>query len=101
VGIPLVLDTPVRGNPGDEFSFACNTNNTQYHIQVDGVGPGVIIGVWGPNNPSLGKARNQAGKTYVDRTLTAGSWRITVQDAQGPYTIVVTANSWWKKVFGW
>lgn len=98
----LFEDDPVQAQPGEEFTFSASPGwlGTQYHIQVDGAGNAAIIGVWGPNNPVLGKARNKPGQNYVDRTLSKGKWRITVYNAASPYQIVVTRNSWWHKVFG-
>jgi hypothetical protein len=97
----LILEQQVTANPGDEFVFRAKPGplSMQYHVRVDGVDPGVVIGVWGPNNPGVGKARNKPGQTYVDRTLSKGNWRITVEGASGPFLIVVTKNSWFHGVF--
>lgn len=100
----ISLNAPITANPGDEFSFVASPSSlfgSQYHTQVDGADPAVIvIGIYGPNNPNLGKARNKVGQAYVDRTLPKGVYRITVTGATAPYHIVVTTNSWWKKVWG-
>lgn len=97
----LTKDKAVEASPGDEFVFNCTTSWTQYHIGVNTHDSSLVIGVWGPNNGTLGKARNKPGQKYVDRTLPKGTWRITVTGVSSPYEIRVTANSWWKKVFGW
>lgn len=109
----LQLDQIVEGNPGDEFEFVSTSGRffqTQYHFEVDSTDPKLVIGVWGPNNPSLGKARNKPGQKFVDRTLPKGAYRITVQreigprqfeDLDEPYKIVVKKNWIGKKVFGW
>lgn len=100
----LTLDTPETGNVGDEFSFRATPNSwlgTQYHLAVTGVPvAGLIIGIWGPDNPTLGKARNKPGQAFVDRTLPAGTYRITVTGAAAAYEISIATNSWWKKIFG-
>lgn len=98
----LILEQQIDANPGDEFEFNAKPGflGTQFHVQVDGAGKNIVIGVWGPNNPHLGKARNKAGQPYVNRTLPKGKWRITVEGAPGPYQIVITKRSWFHKVFG-
>jgi hypothetical protein len=91
---------PVAGHPGDEFSFLCPTTLSEYRIAVTGVGQDVVIGLWGPNDPELGKARNASGQTFIDKMLGQGAWRITVDNAPGPYTIGITTRTWRERIFG-
>lgn len=101
----LTVDLPASGSPGDEFSFAPPSGSTQYHFEVTGAGasPNLVIGVWRNQSrtPGNGVARNKPGKNYVDHVCGGGQFVVTVDGAAGPYTIKVSANSWWKKVFGW
>jgi hypothetical protein len=104
MNIRLSLESSVLGQPGDEFSFTANPTpviGSQYHIVVTDADPDrLIIGVYGPDNPTLGKARNKYGLNYVDRTLPKGQYRITVEGPTSPYHITITRNPWWKKIFG-
>lgn len=98
----LLLDNPVSARPGDEFNFDARPGwlGSQYHVEVHGATSALEIGVWGPDNPNLGKARNKPGEAFVNRTLPKGTWRITVQNVGGPYEIVVTKRSLWNQWFG-
>ena len=75
--------------------------SVQYHFAVAASGA-PTIGIWrGEPVKGNGVARNQPGKTYVDHVCGAGTFTITIWGITGPATVSVSANSWWRKVFGW
>lgn len=108
----LPLDVPTHGSPGDSFRFDSSTGSTQYRIEVSPNFPQILIGVW-PEQRREGRpgiARNAPGLPYVDRTLPAGRYEITVEvqtgprdsgPAPAPYVITATARSPWNKWFPW
>lgn len=98
----LQVGVPVQANPGDDFLFNAPKSNVQYHVAVSI--PGVEIDMWRGKKDTVnhtGVARSQPGKNYLDHVTGLGQFALTVENASGPYTITVTANSFWKKVFGW
>lgn len=98
----LTVGTTVIANPGDTFTFIPPSSSVQYHFQLNVSDPSAIIGIW-QNSASVGNgvARNQPGKNYVDHVCGAGNFVVTVTGVTEQYTMTVSANSWWHKVFGW
>lgn len=100
----LSLTAVAAAQPGDTFTFTPPSASTQYHFAVSGPGQtSCTIGIWkGMQGPGHGVASNRGKNVpYVDHVCGAGSFVVTVDGMAGPYTVTVTANSWFKKVFGW
>jgi hypothetical protein len=92
----------LRANPGDTFRFDPPDASTQYHFEVTPSEATLVIGCWkGSQAKGNGVARNKPGVPYVDHVCGAGSFVYSVAGATGPYAVKLTANSWFKRVFGW
>lgn len=94
---------PTRIEPGDQALFNAGSASTQYHFAVTPLDPGAVIGVWqgAVSHNKNGVARNKPGVPYVDHVCGTGPFTVTVDNQKTPYVLTITANSWWKKVFGW
>ena len=100
--VPIIVGAAVTLQPGDTALFWAPSATSQYHIEVVPPSGGLVIGIWkGTYSPGNGVARNKAGQSYVDHVCGAGAFVVTVLGQAGPVTLGITANSWWKKVFGW
>ena len=98
---PITVGQTVTIQPGDTLTFVPPDASVQYHFAVAASGA-PTIGIWrGEPVKGNGVARNQPGKSYVDHVCGAGTFTITIWGITGPATVSVSANSWWRKVFGW
>ena len=97
----LVVGQTVIGSPGDEFTFTPPSNTTQYHFEIGTPDKNLTIGLWKDSHVAgHGVARNKLGKNYVDHACGTGQFVLSVEGATRTYVVKVTANSWFKKVFG-
>lgn len=98
--LQIVQDHVYDANPGDRFQFIPQSSWTQYHFEVLSQDR-PLIGVWkGDPVPGNGRAKNKPGQNYVDHKTGSGVFTVTVDHTTAPYKIRVTANSFWKGIFG-
>jgi hypothetical protein len=97
----LSLGVAVPGQAGDTFAFNSTSKSTQYHFEVSTSDPDPHLGLWkGIAERGHGVAMNKAGRPYIDHVCGVGRFILTVDARGAAVTVKVTANSWWKKVFG-
>lgn len=94
----------VSAEPGDVFQFASSSKSNQYRFKFtpsDPIDLRPIIGIWlgSPVAPN-GVAHNHPGVPYVDHECGVGRFSITVENVSGPYTLSVSVNPWYYRIFG-
>lgn len=115
--VEVSQDLPVLLRKGDVAKFTVPSKGSQYHFAVAGGNP--CIAVWSGqpwNHNGLANNIDYATKSlkgpYVDKVLDVPTVCVSFEDdrvhSEAPgahvadeFTLVVTKNSWWKKVFGW
>jgi hypothetical protein len=115
--IDVALNQTVTLNRGDVVKFAVPTQGSQYHFAVAGGNPCIAVWAglpWNHNGlaNNIDYATHSLKGPFVDKVLNTPTAYVSFEDdavksecpgahVADEFTLTVTKNSWWKKVFGW